>query len=203
MLVLEAQDHLLRFLRGVVEKLVIGLEDGGASNTFMESMELGWKKTNKNSNVIEFASAYLNQPFSPPPVFEIGKLVSIAQSRLNLHGDHLWLLQTDPAYIRRQARVTLKGAIGEHIPKSFKDALVPQRMMRDCTNVWFWQGILEDVQKLEKAHFKSLETPNPAGKLLPSYERALASLEEVLNDQMRRRMDWLAFELPWRAGFSH
>jgi hypothetical protein len=79
-LVLEAQGKLLCFLRGLVEKLVEGVEgeDGtDKSDTFGRALDLGLKISNATSGGVEFASAYLNQSFCAPQVFDVRKLLSI------------------------------------------------------------------------------------------------------------------------------
>jgi hypothetical protein len=60
---------------------------------------------------------YLNQPFSAPPLFNVQALISIAQAQVELCGDHLWLLQTEPAHTRRYAALVMAGDMAENLTK--------------------------------------------------------------------------------------
>ncbi|KAF4627825.1 hypothetical protein G7Y89_g10330 [Cudoniella acicularis] len=109
-LVLEAQAYLMNSLRKTVDLLLEGadLSTNKGSDKWESMTGVGFK----HSNHIELWSPYTNQPFCPPPVFKIDNLVSIAQTRLDALGDHLFFLQTDPAYLRRFGRIVLGGAFG-------------------------------------------------------------------------------------------
>lgn len=141
----------MSFLREVVTRLVrepVQNDAATQSNNFTKALEQGLKKVNENSTSIEFASAYLNQPFSAPPIFDMQKLVSLAQTQLNLHGDHLWLLQTDPSYMRRYHTVVLAGGLDETLTNQTKKLAMPFWLMKDAVCFWTWEWILEEVQKL-------------------------------------------------------
>ena len=95
------------FLRGVVEQLLDGVDtDNSGSQNWTQLTTLGFKRTND----VEFWSPYLNQPFSAPPLWNIDNLLSLARTRLDAAGDHLWLLQTDPAYMRYYIKIQSEGA---------------------------------------------------------------------------------------------
>ncbi|TVY92897.1 hypothetical protein LAWI1_G005034 [Lachnellula willkommii] len=172
-LILQAQQRLLRFLRKVVDQVLVGTNGNwapGQINAIAKAFEHGFGKVNETSSAVEFASPYLNQPFSTPPVFDIQALLSIAQSRLNMHEDHLWLLQTDPAYTRR------------YISHS-------------------WESILEEVLKVQDVHLKFKNVIHSDEPLPEPYERALASLEALLNHQIEYRSKYIKRLLPFRPGF--
>jgi len=204
-LVLEAQEKLLGFLRGVVERLVEGAEiENGTENSdaFGKALELGLRISNETSGRFEFASAYLNQPFCAPPVFDIRRLLSIAQLQLNMHGDHLWLLQTDASYTRRYVRVVLAGEFGETLNKNFKDGVAALQMYRDAVIFWFWSSIMAELQNLQALHSKFEGKIRPELSIPEPYGRALASLEALLEDQIARRAKHIEAILPFRPGFS-
>jgi hypothetical protein len=94
-LILEAQAHLMRVLGGVIERLTKGLQES-SPDSWTRIAELGFK----HASSCEFASSFVNQPFSPPPTFDIEKLLVIAATRRDLTADHIWLLQTDLSYLR-------------------------------------------------------------------------------------------------------
>ncbi|TVY58102.1 hypothetical protein LCER1_G002801 [Lachnellula cervina] len=156
-LILQAQQRLLRFLRKVVDQVLVGTNGNGAPdqvNAIAKAFEHGFEKANETSSAVEFASAYLNQPFSTPPVFDLQALLSIAQSQLNMHEDHLWLLQTDPAYTGRYISHVLAGQFGQILTKNHKDTMAGAKLMRDATIYWSWEGILEEVLKVRDVRLK-------------------------------------------------
>ena len=141
-LILEAQELLPHILRGVVENLVEGLdrewtsnEFTGNSDTFTKTLKPGLK-SNHTTSAIEFASVYLNQPFSAPPLFNVSALFGLCQSQLDMHGDHLWLLQTDASYIRRYAAIVLDGHMDQNLTKVNKSIYMSSVLMRDAVTFW-------------------------------------------------------------------
>lgn len=62
----------------------------------MQITKLGFKETTK----VDFASLFLNQPVSAPPIFDVDKYLSMARARMKEARDQLWLLQTEPSYMR-------------------------------------------------------------------------------------------------------
>lgn len=118
LMILQAQQHLMNFLRKLVEHLLTGVDSSapGASDKWEEMACMGFKQTNS----VEFWSPYLNQPFSAPPVFDINDVLSLVRTKLESAADHLWLLQTDPAYVRcaigsLRAGATMEGAVPQDV----------------------------------------------------------------------------------------
>lgn len=203
-LILQAQQRLLRFLRKVVDQVLVGTNGNGAPdqvNAIAKAFEHGFEKANETSSAVEFASAYLNQPFSTPPVFDLQALLSIAQSQLNMHEDHLWLLQTDPAYTGRYISHVLAGQFGQILTKNHKDTMAGAKLMRDATIYWSWEGILEEVLKVRDVRLKFKNVIHSDEPLPEPYERALASLEALLNYQIQYRSKYIHNILPFRPGF--
>lgn len=134
-LILEAQQRLMSFLRGVVDTLLAGLVRNKAaahSNSFAELLENGLRRYNDKWTSTQFESAYLNQPFSAPPLFNVQALISIAQAQLELCGDDLWLLQTEPAYTRRYTALVVGGDMAENLTKHNQKVTSAMWMMRDA-----------------------------------------------------------------------
>ncbi|KAF8857347.1 hypothetical protein BDZ45DRAFT_433290 [Acephala macrosclerotiorum] len=114
-LVLEVQMRLSEILKAIAERLV---EGGKEVITFSQALELSLKKLTDKSNCVEFASVFINQAFSAPPTFDIQSMMDIAQAKVNLHADHLWLLQTDPLFLRRYAKLVLDGGFSGEFSSS-------------------------------------------------------------------------------------
>ncbi|TVY81625.1 hypothetical protein LSUE1_G004822 [Lachnellula suecica] len=205
-LVLEAQEKLLSFLRGVVETLVSGPSGNeaiGTSDAFTKSLAIGLRLSNETSGAAEFASTYLNQPYCPPPIWDVNSLMSIAQSRMNLHSDHLWLLQTDPAYIRRYVNIILAGEWDEILTKRQKDDFSASQIYRDAVTFWSWVGIVEEVKLLQKLHSKIAEDVRMYPQFEEAYSRALASIGAILETHINRRAKQIDIIFPTRPGFRH
>ncbi|TGO53698.1 hypothetical protein BCON_0119g00220 [Botryotinia convoluta] len=97
-LTLEAQAHLLSFLRSTVEQILgctIGYSMEIQISSFDTISKCGSTTLNGRFNHIPgAASRYLDQSFSAPPHFDIDSLLNIAKTREALQGDHLRFLQT-------------------------------------------------------------------------------------------------------------
>lgn len=98
-LVLEAQAYLMSSLRKVVDGILQGVDTNAspAAEKWNSMVLMGFRHT----NVVKLWSPYTNQAFSLPPSFSTSTLISLAQTRLEATVDHLWLLQTEPAYMKR------------------------------------------------------------------------------------------------------
>ncbi|KAG4438579.1 hypothetical protein IFR05_005954 [Cadophora sp. M221] len=204
MLILETQQKLLGFLKEVVGKLVEGLsrEDSSPqSNNFIEALEQGPKRLRVgNVQSTQFESPYLNQPFSAPPIFDIEALLSIAQTRLDMHGDHLWLLQTDPSFMRRYSEAVLAGGLSENLTKHNKPVYVTNHILQDETWFWSWEWIVEQLQILKKVQIRFRDSIQPGYALPKAYENSLSSLTAFLGEQFRRRANFIKALLPSRPG---
>ncbi|KAF4619037.1 hypothetical protein G7Y89_g14810 [Cudoniella acicularis] len=180
-LILQSQMELFKFLRAMADNILKTAEKEephAPSNIFLKSLSLGIRKINDKSNAIEFVSMYLNQPFSAPPKFDLHELRSIAQTRLNMHGDHLWLLQTDPAYTRRYTTIVLAGTFGETLHKDNRTGFI--------------------VSISETGNTLKPEQPLPA-----AYAKASASLEAPVGYHIRRISKVIEFILPSRPRFCY
>lgn len=83
-LTLEAQKHLMDFLRKIVEQLLdVDQNLNVASDNWHEYAMKGFRF----SSAVHW-SQFLNQPFSPPPTMKIDTLLSIAQAKCADAGDH-------------------------------------------------------------------------------------------------------------------
>ncbi|KUJ17900.1 uncharacterized protein LY89DRAFT_745890 [Mollisia scopiformis] len=203
-LTLEAQQKLLAFLRGIVEKLLEGFSrnDTSPQSDRFEKI-IGLRSASPGgSSPDEFASTYLNQPFSAPPKFDIEELLSIAQTQLNMHGDNLWLLQTDPRYFRRYAKLLVDGGLATNLTKTNQYVCTHLELMQRAIQFWSWEGILEATLKLQ-ATYRSFDVEVKVGEALSSqYNHALGSLEALLYDQLQRRIQAIRYTLLHRPGFQ-
>jgi hypothetical protein len=206
-LLLEAQQRLMSLLRGVVGKLLEGLvrvDTKSRSDHFTKTRQCGLKRCSDSASSIsnEFASVYLHQSFSAPPAFDIKGLLSSAQIQLNMWGDHLWLLQTEPSYMRRYGMLLMQGSHGENLTKTNQNIFITQEMMKDAIWYWSWEWILEEARKLCKVQEELKVTLGSGGHLPERYERAIGSLQAFLRHQLKFRAIDISFILPSRPGFQ-
>lgn len=146
-LVLEAQLKLSEVLMAVVEKLLVGHESGNNTSNLNEALDLGMRKATDNSSCVEFASVFINQPFSAPPTFDIKSLLAIAEAQVNLHADHLWLLQIDPLSLRRYVNLVIEGTYRETLTIHNQNALGALKLMEDSKSLF--RNTLSNSQSLQ------------------------------------------------------
>ncbi|CAG8950578.1 hypothetical protein HYFRA_00002787 [Hymenoscyphus fraxineus] len=194
-MVLEAQEILLKFLRKVVEQLVEGIKpDSDQPSLPLFRVEL------KRSGRIDLWSTYVNQPFSPPPFFDINDMMEKAIARKNMVGDHLWLIQTDPAYLRRVIQIAAEGYPEGHPTEEVHDFAVAE-IYYNVWCYWSWATIVEACVNVRTMQLKFRDFIYPGRPLPPKYEQVLQELELLLDCQFRLRLEPLPMMLSWRPGF--
>jgi hypothetical protein len=187
--------HLLSVLKKVVERLTEGLSESSPDN-WTRIAKLGFKQ----DSACEFASSFVNQPFSPPPTFDIEKLLAIATTRRDVAGDHVELLQTDPSYLRHYVKLIAEY----HICKIYGDVdhyeVTALEIVNDVHIFWGWQWILKE---LEIVKYNASQVEMTRGQSLPStLDGALSSLYAMLTYMIDRRSRHIQAVLPERPGFS-
>jgi len=142
-------------------------------------------QTSSNSKaVVRLIMFDIYQPFSVPPVFNVKELHSKALARFQQVRNHLWPLQTDPAYLRQVIRIAAESFLmGHPIDEVHKWAV--QNIYID---VWsYWSGIVEVIENLRVIETRLRNNIYPGQQLPPKYEEVLQELELVLESQLRNR----------------
>jgi hypothetical protein len=197
-LILEAQDQLLRNLAGIVGHILKGNLTATGRNALPEGWTRFSKLSFKQDHSCGFASSYINQPFSAPPLFDIKKLRSVAQIGTNAAEDHLWLLQTDSAYMRHFLKLSTTAQIAkfEDLPHNF----IGLEMAHEAHAVWTWRWIAAEVENLERIYDpKRIKRGEP---LPPDINHALGSLETLITYLIGRVAEALWISWACRPGFS-
>jgi hypothetical protein len=199
-LILEAQAYLLGALRKITDKILEGvdLDKPATSEKWKLMTTLGFRHTNE----VELWSPYTNQAFSAPPVFSIDNLIDIAQTRAESLGDHLWLLQTEPAYMRRYIRVICQGEFYKAIKKEAAGDIVTTELFSDVISYWHWSWIKSECEYVKSVHNRFRDSIHPGESLPPEYDGALGALELLLVNEVIKRGIYLGKEMPQRPGFS-
>jgi hypothetical protein len=203
-LVLEAQMKLSDILRSIVEKLVVGSETEKDASTFSEALEFRSRKATDKSSCVEFASVFVNQPFSAPPYFSVQALLDIAQAQLNLHADHLWILQIDPSSLRRYATAMVEGSHQKHLTSHNQHVVIALKLMEDVMTFWTWEWISQGVKKIQNLEAEYKDNIFPGTALPPAYSQAVESLGALIVELIIRlgryphtsaHSSWLLFQM--------
>lgn len=201
LLVLEAQAYLMGILRKIVDKTLesADLSKPATSEKWKSVINLGFKQ----SGMVEFWSPYTNQAYSAPPVFDIDKLLSIVQTRLDAANDHLWFLQTEPAYMRRYIRILFQGELFKHASPDEAAWLLVQELFQDLGACWWWRWIKVEASYVKDRRHHVRDNIHPGKRLPPSYDRAIGALELLLVNRVINCASHLSVVVPPRPGFRH
>jgi hypothetical protein len=172
-ILLELQATLYGFLREATAQLVQGSTPGSSD---AELFQLEFKSFGRN----DLWSTYTNQPYPPPPKFGIDSMLLKARARLNMSSDHLWLLQTDAHYLRREIGLILNGT-PKGLPRTRKYNEVALILPQGIWNYWSWAFIVkacENVKDMQEAFADSVRPGQPLPREL---EEVLQELDAILN----------------------
>lgn len=199
-LILEAQAYLFVALRKITDKVLEGvdLDKPVTSEKWKQMTTLGFRHTNE----VELWSPYTNQAFSAPPVFSIDNLICIAQTRVEALGDHLWFLQTEPAYMRRYIRILCQGEFYKVIKKEAAGNIVTTELFKDVQSYWHWSWIKNECENVKSVHDRFRDSIHPGETLPPVYDKALGALELLLVNEVIERGNGLGMVMRERPGFS-
>jgi hypothetical protein len=199
-LILEAQAYLLGALRKITDKVLEGvdLDKPATSGKWKQMTTLGFRHTNE----VELWSPYTNQAFSAPPVFSIESLIYIAQTRVEALGDHLWFLQTEPAYMRRYIRVLCQGEFYKAMKKEAAGDIVTTELFKDVLSYWHFSWIKLECEYVKSIHDRFRDSIHPGESLPPVYDKALGALELLLVNEVIKRGTSLGMVMRQRPGFS-
>lgn len=101
-----------------------------------------------------------------PTRFSIDNLISIAQTRLDALADHLWLLQTEPAYIRRYIRLLCQVEFYRTVDKDAAGALLSTQLFNDMSTYWRWVWIKSEFMYVKGVHDR-FRGSNFSGRMPP------------------------------------
>ena len=200
-LVVEAQAYLMETLCKIVEKILDGFIYTQTVRT-KKWTELITTEGFTRTGEIEHWSVYTNQAFSAPPILDIGYLISLAKTRLDAMGDHLWDLQCDGAYMRRHIKSLVDTKTYKEVSNTLAGAFLFSSFDSEVFNYYWWRWIEIECRHVEDMHKKFGDSACTGQPLPVQYNRALGALESVLVDQIKYRTTALIEILPAAAGFS-
>lgn len=202
-LALEAQAMLMSFLRRAVEHLLNGVEAHGLDSAvkWNELVQAGLRKSGDSASW----SVYMNRPFSAPPVLDVDALVSQAKARVDATGDHLWLLQTEPSYMKRCVDMIHQLQPTHFLfPKeTIRSALGTWEFLLDIDRHWFWRGILEEFEHIQGICSQYNYSIRPGFPLAKDVNATLGAVEKLLLNCLDSSARSLQIILARRPGFEH
>lgn len=202
-LILEAQENILSLLRNIVEQILEGVDTSkqgqSTSEKWMQITRLGFREVSR----IEFASPFLNQPFSAPPLFDIDNHLSMARARMQAAKDHLWLLQTEPSYMRFAMKDLNQGAAFEVVSRADSYSIMAHEFIHDVMVFVSWQWVVDEWENVKTTYLRYRDSIYPGQRLPEKFDNALGALELMLVNQLHIRSRNLGAFNPQRPGFRH
>ncbi|KAF7858867.1 hypothetical protein EAF04_008909 [Stromatinia cepivora] len=200
-LVLEAQAYLMSSLRKVVDGILQGVDTNAppVAEKWKSMVLMGFR----HNNVVELWSPYTNQAFSSPPSFSTSTLISLAQTRLEATVDHLWLLQTEPAYMKRFIVNMCHGGLYESTKDMGASWLVVDGIVEAIASCWGWGWLKNECEHVKSIHNRFRDNIAQGENLPTKYNKALGALELLVVNEVNRRAELLGYRTSQRPGFSH
>jgi hypothetical protein len=199
-LIIEAQATLLNFLGRVVEQLLDGLPDDkpASATKFEELISSGLRAAGDGA----CWSKFVNQPYTGPPRFDIDAVVAQVKARTDITSDHLWLLQTEPSYLKRYMR---KIAQMETVESTGRNRvgldLIAIELGADVDVNWFWRSALVEFEHLQQVYGRYRDSIKPGSPMPRRVDNALGALELTLVNELHTRIKQLGAIVTQRPGF--
>ena len=199
-LVLEAQSTLLGLLRRIVEILLEASNDTlTGSSKWNEMVAVGFKKSEDKA----YWSRFAYQPFSPPPRLDVDSLLAQAKARMDATGDHLWLLQTEPAYLRYFVRSVKDMSVTKAITSdTYAWQLILGEIMGDYNHHIFWSLVHSELTHAAQLYRRYCGSINQGSPLPKDYDDVIGALELLVVNRIHIRSNHLQLVIYSRPGFA-
>lgn len=135
------------------------------------------------NSIGDIRSPYVPQAYLGPPKFSFAALVSQATTRLQDTDDHLWLMKTEPAYLRRYiSSIEQVENIGAPTGVTRKERVVAD-IINDFRTYWFWKDILGEFTHAESISNQYGDSICPGKPLPEAYDRTLSAIGFLLGER--------------------
>lgn len=193
-LIIEAQATLMNFLRQVMEKLYLaspGAKAGPAVRTFdTRKFNGGW-------------STMTHQPFNAPPTFDLDAMLALANGRKDASNDHLWLLQTEPSYLRSHVLTLDQMKSAQLVKKEMRSRVAYWELIGELEACQFWQSILLELEQFKSTRQQFNDSMAPGARLPKAVDEHLMVVETLLRARLNPlRFSFLVSTLPQRPQFQ-
>ena len=200
-LLLEAQSKLMGILRQILTKALarIPADPPQGAESLLHCITVA-RMSSKDGSAW---SSYVHQATSTPPKLDLAVLASHVRTRLEDLGDHLWLLQTEPAYFRRYlSLVNQTNMAQEHRKSNWLTDVSLGEIQALFERYWFWQGVLVEIEHTSALFSRFRDHIAPGSDLPQKFESALGALEAIIDQGIDLRVRQLSSLLRERPGFS-
>jgi hypothetical protein len=187
----------MKFLRTAVDHLLEGIDCETSSAQWTDALD----RTFCRSHGTASWNAYTNQAY-PSPLIDFHHLVDLARSRLSNAEDHLWLLQTDAAYLQYHARMLTHGRIVKEGPALAYSTFAMEARSEPVNKVKGWRWITEELEHVRTQHIRFRESIHLRDSLPLKFEFATGNLELLLLGQLTQYTAKLARLIITVTGFQ-
>lgn len=188
----EAQSKLLSFLLNIIknlmEPIVINLlepVENPLPPPDLRTTQSRQKFPSKEWTSV--AETHALAPFSAPPKYDLNEIRQIVRAKLAETQDHLWLLQTDPAYFHQSLteydshRIERVRNNSQNINTEFiYDSVVGDVVGEAVDNVITWGHLERQLTQVEKTYMANQHEITAGMPLPKEYEEAL-SIFDLIN----------------------
>ncbi|KAI1348841.1 hypothetical protein F5Y01DRAFT_306462 [Xylaria sp. FL0043] len=178
-LLFEAQAYLMEVLRDLVLRVLIDVDENAPART-SKWRELIDTRNFRRTNEIELWSPYTFPAFSPPPKFELHRVISLAGARLDTVKDYLWQLQSDPVHMRRQIKLFLGTKANTEPKRRSRLSFFVMYLKSEVFSYMMWRWIEIECKKIEDLQRRFCGSIQLGQSLLGNCETALGELEMIL-----------------------
>lgn len=175
-LILEAQSVLSDFLKKIID-LIIGAEAAEGNDKWLQLMADDFNSPLDH----EIAGSYVDRFFMAPPQFNLERLVEVLQDRIYAAEDELYLMQTDPFYVREFLTRVRNTSFFQGFSEDDKVDYLVGRLATRYDVLECWHAVAEEAEYALKIHRK-YEGQVKCGTTLPDeYGSAMRMLQHILN----------------------
>ncbi|KAI0425670.1 hypothetical protein F5Y09DRAFT_352109 [Xylaria sp. FL1042] len=178
-LLFEAQAYLMTTLRDVVLEVLSGVDEGTSVQTSK------WRELTSTSNFrlvneIELWSPYIFPAFSSPPTLDLCRISSLANVRLGAIADHIWHLQCNPAYMRRQIKLCLGTKSSSEAMQTYYRWAFITNLCNEIHRFLMWRLVKVETKMAGDLQQRFRESIHQGEPLPREYEKLIGVLELLL-----------------------
>ncbi|KAI3341162.1 hypothetical protein F4824DRAFT_516357 [Ustulina deusta] len=178
-LLFEAQAYLMATLRDLVLQVLSGVDERISIRT-SKWRELTATSNFRLTNEIELWSPHIFPAFSPPPTLDLHHITSLANARLSAIRDHLWQLQCNPTWMRRQIKLFLGKKANTDQERSFRLKHFLANLVAEVYSYMMWRWVEIECKTAKDLQQRFRDSIHPGQPLPRKYDKAIGELELLL-----------------------